>query len=143
MKTGQSRFWVTFGSLSQKTADFGSPSSLLPNEDIRNTICGLCLIFFYDVGIETFCGGDAGVSELLGYCHNVRTICQEDRGHSMPERMRIDVWQIVPTGKIVEPAGDAVWVHVASIVCSEYKAGVLPPVAVGDLEPELFPLVQS
>ena len=63
MKTGQSPFWVTFGSLSQKTADFGSPSSLLPNEDIRNTICGLCLVFFYDVGIEVFGGVDACMEE--------------------------------------------------------------------------------
>ena len=59
----------------------------------------------------------------------------------MPEGMRIDVGQIVTAGKIVEPAGDAVRIHVAAIVCGEHKAGMLPTVTVGELEPELLPLV--
>ena len=59
MKMGQSRFWVSFGSLSQKTTDFGSPSCLLADEDIGDAICGLRLIFFDDVGIEAFRCGDA------------------------------------------------------------------------------------
>ena len=116
---------------------------LFPEQHIRNTLSCLGFVLFDDMAVKVFRGIHAGVAQLLRYRDNIGSICQEDRGHSMPERMGIDVWQIVPTGKIVEPAGDAVWVHVASIVCSEYKAGVLPPVAVGDLEPELFPLVQS
>ena len=56
--------------------------------------------------------------------------------------MRIEMGQIVAAGKVMEPTGDAVRVHVASIVRSEDKAGLLPAVAVGNLEPELFMLVQ-
>ena len=46
----------------------------------------------------------------------------------MPERMRIDVGQIVAAGKIVKPAGDTVRVHITSDIRREHKTGVLPPV---------------
>ena len=61
----------------------------------------------------------------------------------MPERMGGDVWQIVAAGEIIEPAGDTVWVHVITIVRGEYKPGVLPPVTIGNLEPQLLPFMQS
>ena len=60
----------------------------------------------------------------------------------MPERMGVDVWQIVAAGEIIEPAGNGVRVHVIPIVCGEDKPGVLPSVTVGNLEPQLLPLVQ-
>ena len=51
----------------------------------------------------------------------------------MPESMGVDVGQIVAAGKVMEPTGNAVRVHVAAIVCSEDKTGVPPPVTVGKL----------
>ena len=121
------KFWNT---VREHRADF---LCLLPEQHIRNTLCCLGFIFFDDVAVEIFCGVHAGMAQLLRYRYNVRTICQEDRGHSMPECMRIDMGQIVAAGKVMEPAGDAVRVHVAAIVCGEYKSGVLPPVTVGKL----------
>ena len=81
------------------------------------------------------------MTELLGYCNNIRTICQEDGGHSMPESMGIDMGQIVAGGEVFEPAGDAVRVHVIAIVLGEHIAGVNPTITIEKLEAELFPLV--
>lgn len=59
----------------------------------------------------------------------------------MAEGVRIDVGQTVAAGKIIEPSGDAVRVHAASIVCCEHKAAVYPPVTIGKLQAELFQLM--
>ena len=115
---------------------------LLPEQYIRNTLRCLGLVLFDDVAVKIFRGVHAGMAQLLRYRYNVRTVCQKDRGHSVAESVGIDMGQIVAAGKVMEPTGDTVRVHIASIVRGEDKAGMPPPVAVGDLEPELFPLVE-
>ena len=137
----QSRFWVTFGSLAVKIADFWSLSCLLTDKDIGNTIRSLRLIFFDDVGIETFRCGNACVAQLLRYRDYICTVCQEDRSHRVAECMRIDVGQAVAGGEVFEPAGDAVRTHVIAVVLGEYIAGMQPAIAVQHLQTKLLSFV--
>ena len=55
--------------------------------------------------------------------------------------MRIDVGQIVAGGEVLEPAGDAVRVHVVTVVLGKDIAGMQPSVTVCKLEAELLPFV--
>lgn len=73
------------------------------------------------------------MSQLLGHRDNIRTVCRQDGGNGVAEGMGIDVGQIVAGGEIFEPAGDAVRVHGLPVVLGEYKAGIDPAVAVGNL----------
>ena len=140
MKISQTPFWNNFGTVALKTEILehrpGSPGvflCLLSEQHIRNTLRCPGFIFFDDMAVEIFRCVHAGMTQLFRYRDNIRTVCQKDGGHSMPEGMRIDVGQIVTAGKVVEPAGDAVRIHVAAIVCGEHKAGMLPAVTIGKL----------
>ena len=106
---------------------------LLSQQHISDTLCRFGFVLFDDVAIEVLRGVYAGVAQLLRHGDDICTICQKHRGHRVPERMGVDVRQIVAAGKVMEPSGDAVRVHVIAFVCSEYKPGVLPPVTIGDL----------
>ena len=123
------RFWNT---VREHRADF---LCLFPEQYIRDTLRCLGFILFDNVAVEVLRGGYAGVAQLLRYGYNVCTVCQQDRGNSMPEGVRIDMGKIVAAGEIIEPAGDAVRIHIAAIIRGEYKAGMLPPVSVCNLEP--------
>ena len=100
MKMGQTPFWNNFGTVVLKTEIVehrpGTPGGfflcLLPEQHIRNTLRCLGLIFFDDVAVEIFCGVHTGMTQLLRYRDNIGAVGQKDRSHSMPERMRIDVW---------------------------------------------------
>ena len=81
------------------------------------------------------------MAQLLRHCDNIGTVCQEDGGHRVAERVGIDMGQAVAGGEVVEPAGDAVRAHVVAVVLGEDVAGMLPTIAVCKLEPELFPPV--
>ena len=139
---GQKLFWVSFGSLGQKNRDFGSPSAhrrsgllrLFPEQHVGNTFRRLCLVFLNDVGIKVFCGVHAGVPQLLGHRDDIGSVCQEDRGYRVAERMRIDVGQAVAGGEVFEPAGDAVRVHPVPVILGEHIAGMQPSVTVCQLE---------
>ena len=52
------QFWAK----RSKNRDFGPPLCFLSDQYISDTICGLGLVFFDDVGIETFCCGDIGMT---------------------------------------------------------------------------------
>jgi len=91
---------------------------LLPEQHIRNTLRCLCSISLDDVAVETFGGVYTCMAQLHGYGDDIRAICRKDRGHGMPERMGIDMRQIMAAEKVIEPSGDAV------IVRREYKSGV-------------------
>ena len=141
--------WANFGPMGPKIYILGHRPDrraaflcLLPEQHIRNTLRCLGFVFLNDVTVKVFCGVHAGVAQLLRYRDNIGTVGQKNRGHRVAEGVGVDMRQIVPAGKVMEPAGDAVRVHVAAIVRREYKSGVLPTVAVGDLEPELFPFVE-
>lgn len=123
---GQTPFGNNFGTVAFKTEILehrpGAPGGflrLLPEQHIRNTLRCLCSIFPDDVAVETFGGVYTCVAQLHGYGDDICAICRKDRGHGMPERMGIDMRQIMAAGKVIEPSGDAV------IVRREYKSGVL------------------
>ena len=59
----------------------------------------------------------------------------------MAERMRIDVGQAAAGGEVFEPAGDAVRVHVVTVVLGKDIAGMQPSITVCQLEAELLSLV--
>ena len=80
MKVIQSRFWVTFGALTVKIAVFGSMLCLFTDQHIGNTFRCLCLIFLDDVTVKILCGGDAGVTQLLGYLWN-RDVSYDEAFH--------------------------------------------------------------
>jgi len=99
MKMGQTPFWNNFGTVAAKIEilEHRLPPGrriflcLLPEQHIRNALRCLGFVFFNNVAVEIFCGVHTGMAQLLRYRYNVRTVCQEDRSHSMPERMRIDM----------------------------------------------------
>lgn len=93
------------------------------------------------MAVKVFCGGDAGVAQLLRHRYNIGTVCQEDGGHRVAEGVGVDMWQAMAGGEVIEPAGDTVGAHVVAVVLGEDVAGVLPAIAVCKLEPELFPPV--
>lgn len=52
----------------------------------------------------------------------------------MPERMRVNVGEVVPLGKCAEPCGDPVRDHRLPVFLDKQESGILPAVAVLDLE---------
>ena len=61
----------------------------------------------------------------------------------MTEGVGVDMGKPVAAGEVIKPAGDAVRVHVFPAVRGKHIPAVYPAVTVGDLKPELFPLMLS
>ena len=80
-------------------------------QNVGNAFSSLCLVFFYDMGIEVFCGCDACMAQLLRYRDNVGAVCQEYGGHRVTEGVGIDMRQAVTCREICKPSGKAVRIH--------------------------------
>lgn len=91
------------------------------------------------MGIEALGSVHGCVSQLLGHGNNIRSICQEDGGNGVAEGVGVDMGQIVAGRKFGKPAGDYIRAHRLTIVLSEHKAGIYPPVPVGKLFPLMLP----
>lgn len=61
----------------------------------------------------------------------------------MPESVRVDMRKIMTAGEVIKPTGDAVRVHMFSVVLSEHIPCIVPSITICYLQPELLPSVLS
>lgn len=130
-------FWVTWV---KNLFSWVTPSGfravflcLFSEQHIGDTLGSLGFVLRNDVGIEALGSVHGCVSQLLGHGNNIRSICQEDGGNGVAEGVGVDMGQIVAGRKFGKPAGDYIRAHRLTIVLSEHKAGIYPPVPVGKL----------
>lgn len=131
------QFWVNGSKNSEvcKLSDqFGQLfSCLFAQKNIRDTLGGFGFVLLDDMAVKALCRVYAGVPQLLGYRDNVRSVCQKDRGHGVPESVRVDMRQAMTKGKFLQPASDAVRVHMLAVVLGEHIAAVCPSISVCNL----------
>ena len=77
-------FWNT---VREHRADF---LCLLPEQNIRDTLRCLGLVFLNDVAVEILGGVHAGMAQLLGHRYNVCAVGQQHRGYRVPLRYNYD-----------------------------------------------------
>lgn len=77
------------------------------------------------VGVDVGRGAHLGVPQPFGNAHTVHPVEVQHRGHCMPERMGVDVWEIVPPAELLEPVRHAVRVHGVAVVLRKYEVLVL------------------
>ena len=70
-----------------------------------------------------------GVPQALGDGQDIRIAVNEDAGHGMSKRMRMDVRKVVFPAEFVQPAVHAVRVHGLPGILSEDISGFDPPVS--------------
>ena len=131
------QFWVN-GSINSEVCKLSDQFGqlflcLFSQKNIRDTLGGFGFVLLDDMAVKALCCVYAGVPQLLGYRDNVRPVCQKDRGHGVPESVRIDMRQAMSKGKISQPAGDAVRVHVLAVVLGEHITAVCPSISVCNL----------
>ena len=74
-----------------------------PEQSRRNAVGGFFFVLLDQVGVEILCCGDFVVAQLLRYRDHIRTIRNQHGSNRMPERMGIDMGQIVPCRKFPQP----------------------------------------
>lgn len=52
----------------------------------------------------------------FGYTHTVHSVVIKHTRHCVPERMRVDMGQVVTLAELSEPFADAVGVHRAAVI---------------------------
>ena len=86
------------------------------------------------MGVNVCGGADFCMAQAFRDGDNIFSAVDQDRGHCMPERMRVNVGEVVPLGKFTEPCGDPVRDHRLPVFLDKQESGILPAVAVLDLE---------
>ena len=78
------------------------------------------------MGIEIFRRADFVMAQLLRYSDHVCTVGNQNRGHSVPEGVRVDVGEIMPSFKPSEDSSDTGRVNGLPVLSGEYIPGIMP-----------------
>ena len=94
-------------------------------KDIRQDICIALVGLLHHMSVDIGCGADLSVSQPLGNAHTVHSVKIQHGGHCVPERMRVNVREIVPIAESLKPFRYAVRVHGLTVVLGKQEILVL------------------
>ena len=108
---------------------------LCPAKDhIGYTLSRSFISLFDYMTVDVRRGGNFRMSQALGNGQRIRTIINQQRGHRVPELVRMDRRQVIFLCKNPQPFGDVIRVHHSTVILGEHIACVYPTVTIFDFE---------